>query len=642
MASVAALESALVEGRSPTEAVLAVVKKFNISTSTAWADYKVVRRRWANARERASLNPEASFGEALRRMDTLMRLAANGGDFKTALECERDRRGLLGIAAPETAQAGRATSTTDLSKYRNDPVGYARDILKAEPTPDQQAIAKALLEPPYRVMVKSGHNIGKSWLAAWITNWWFDTRNPSWGVTSAPDFRSVSDILWTEIRLQRQRAGIAGCMAPSAPAMGDGPEHRAKGYTARKGESFQGRHRAAMLFVFDEAEGVDPVFWQTADTMFHADGTHAFLAILNPTTTTSQSYVEENAVGSDGKPKWKVFSLSALNHPNIKTALENREREAKGEPLQPIPVPSAVSLHQVEGWLNDWFEPVRSGEQNPEFDIEFPPASGQWWKPDPDGEARVLGRRPSAGTYGVWTEGMWKRACENPQTPPVGELPEIGCDVARFGNDRTEIHVRCGPVSLQHEDYGGWDTVRVADRLMTLAKELAAWQNSQQPFGQWQDSRRPPQAEPVKATEIKIKVDDTGVGGGVTDILRANGFNVIAVNAGESAPQNDKYPLVRDQLWFETRNRAKAGQLDLSRLGAKMLARLQVQALAPIWWPTTDQRRQVESKSDVKERLKRSPDGMDALNLAYFEPGSGELPTVIQAGHATGQQRQRR
>lgn len=501
--------------------------------------------------------------------------------------------------------AQSVTASRDFTVYRSDPVGYIRDVLKMTPTPDQERIARALLEPPYRVMAKSGHNIGKTALSAMLTNWWYDSRDPSAVITTAPTKRDVVDLLWTEVRLQRLRAGLSmDFVGPSAPEMRTGEEHYAKGFTANTGESFQGRHRPHMFFVFDEAEGVDGTFWKTAGTMFQPDGTNAFLTILNPTTTTSHRYIEERAISEEGRRKWNVFSISSLNHPNIIAELNG----------QPPPVPNAVSLSQVRDWLTDWFETIHAEERDEDRDIEFPPGSGKWYRPGPDGEPRVLGRNPSAGTYGVWSERLWQRAASPPVAllwDCVSDRPEIGIDVARFGDDRTEFHVRCGPCSLQHEDRGGWDTVQTSERAMALADEWAGWWNAQRPNG----------VAEITGKDIALKVDDTGVGGGVTDIVGANGYSAVPVNAGSAAPDSTRYQRVRDQLWFETVERARAGRLDLSRLPATRLAKLEAQALAPEKSPMPDRRWRVESKEETKKKVGRSPDGMDAVNLAYYEAG---------------------
>lgn len=515
----------------------------------------------------------------------------------------------------------------DLTKYRLDPCGFAKDILDVKLWDRQKEMLESLIAKPRRTLSRWGHSVGKTFGEAVTVCWWYYTRRPSVTATTAPTQKAVRDLLWAEIRMLVRRAKLPNhFIGPAATEMRDPdfPEdHWAMGFTAQNGESFQGRHRESMAFLFDEAEALDKVYWTVTNTMFKPDDDHIWLACCNPTTTSSQRYQEEKYLNVSGGKKWFLHAGSSLEHPNIAVGLRNREREARGEQPEPLPYPNAVSLDQAEEWIGEWCEQVQLAEVDPLIDFQHPPGSGQWWRPGPEGESRILGRNPSAGTYGVWSESLWKLAIASgigpngEKTPrlmgSLAELPEIGCDVARFGDDRTELHGRHGPCSLFHEDHGGWDTVRTADRCMELADDLA----------KWYCSMRPAQAQPITGQQIPIKVDDTGVGGGVTDILSANGYNVVPVNAGSCAQDDSKYPLIRDELWFVTRDMAKAGELDLSRLPPKVLNRLEIQALAPTWKPTQDRRRKVETKEETKKRLGRSPDGLDAVNLAYYRASAG-------------------
>lgn len=494
-------------------------------------------------------------------------------------------------------------------RYQADPVGYCRDVLGVTLTADQAAIACAL---PGRVKVGAGHSVGKTFLSAAVVNWWFDTRDPGVVLTTAPTYRDVVDLLWTEVRLQRRRAKVNLAMpfiGPAAPEMRTSEEHWAKGYTARKGESFQGRHRDRMLFVFDEDEGIDPVYWRTTDTMYQPDGGHGWVAIGNPTTTSSQSYVEEQAAGPGGDPKWKHFSLSCLNHPNVLAGL-------RGEAP---PIPNAVSLGQVEQWVRDWTQPIGVGERQA-TDVEWPPASGQFRRPGPIFESRVLGRRPTTAGDTVWGDSLWA-ACEGPgELPEVATLPEVGCDVARFGDDWTEIHVRCGGVSLHHEAANGWDTARTAGRLKQLCREWAGWVTA----------RRAAQAAPFDPQQILVKVDDDGVGGGVVD--HGSGWNWVGVSAAAVPYDREDYPNRRSELWFALADRARRGELRLGLLDPAVRRELKRQALAPSWKLDSAGRRVVEPKADTKKKLGRSPDGMDAMNLAYAPAGGQEVATFVDRG----------
>ncbi len=521
------------------------------------------------------------------------------------------------------------------SPYLRDPVGYVNHVLHAELTHEQEEICRLLLEPPYRVLVLSGHNVGKSFLAACLINWWYDTFDPGVVISTAPTYKAVADVLWTEVRLQRHRAGLGGFRGDSQCRMATSPEHWAQGVTARKGEAFQGRHRAHMLFVLDECIGVDPVYWEAIDTMAKGTAGHAVLAIGNPTDQASRAYAESQATrGRQGEPKWAVYNLSSLDHPNIYSELRGQG---------PLPhLANAVGLEQVEQGINDECDKIPS-EEREATDLCWPPedfcrerweASGDmnrrefnewatailgmaWFRPGAVFESRWLGRWPTAGAFGVWSEGAWNAACKR-HGPDVYTVPHfisetrptIGCDVARYGDDYTAIHVRHLQTSLHHERHNGWSTTRTAGRLIELANEQAAWLSR----------FRPPTAAKISAKSIPINVDDDGVGGGVTDLLQAQGYHVRPCIAQTGPVDAARYAHLRDELWFAGPVRARRGKLDLSRIPREHLLRLKLQAMAPLWKQDAAGRRVVESKDDMKKRLgKGSPDDMDALNLAYHE-----------------------
>jgi len=504
------------------------------------------------------------------------------------------------LEADEAAQLARGP----WNDYPDNPIGYCRHILGIEPTPDQTAILNGLLLPPYRVLVGSGHNVGKTHAAACATNWWYDSFDPGVVITTAPTERDVIDLLWTEIRLQRQRAGLPNSFVGlRAPEMRTSDEHYAKGYTARLGESFQGRHRPRMLFVFDEADGIAPAYWTTTKTMFKSEMGHGWIAIGNPVSTVSAAALEELAVDSSGNPAWRQFHISALEHPNIAAELAG----------QVAPYPHAVSLAQVEQWIADWFEAVPEPETT---DIFW---RGKWYRPGPVADARVLGRRPAAGTYGVWSSLLFDSACRLQQWCEPSKVPEIGCDVARFGDDWTVICVRWGPLALFLEAWNGWSTDRIAGRLKYWARYAAEFHTRHVAAS----------AEPTNPKKIRVKIDDDGVGGGVIDL--ADGYAFIGVSAASKPLDPESYPNKRSELWFHTALRAKRGGIDLSRLPKDVLARLRQQACAPQWKMDGQGRRVVEPKEETKLKIGRSPDDMDALNLAFYDGGGFLAPTTTIA-----------
>lgn len=498
-----------------------------------------------------------------------------------------------------------------IERYAHDPVGYARDILHIEPWAKQIEIAEALLRPPYRVLVPSGHSVGKSFTGGWLTNWWFDTRPVSTCITTAPTHRDVCDILWTEVRVQRARAGRGGFRGRSSPELMDNDNHYAKGFTAERGESFQGRHPEHLLCIFDEAVGIGSIFWQTTKTMVQAGNpNHGWVCFFNPTDPSTQAY-EEYLRAGDGYPEagWHIVQMSALDHPNIAAELAGRKP----------PYPAAVRLSQVNDWIRDWATPIPA-EDKIATDIEWPPGSNKWYRAGPLFECRAQGLWPSQAVASVWSNAAWQQAEHAVGESAKDSIPEIGCDVARQGDDFTSIICRDGPVAYHHETHNGWTLNQTAGRLKQLCREACERCKKKN-----NDFNLRPQVIPVK-------IDPDGMGWGVID--QADGYNFIGVSAAGEARDSDTYRNVRSELWFSSVAYAKQGRLCLSGLSKESKALLRQQAIMPTWKVNAAGQCEVEPKEKTKDRLKRSPDDMDALNLAYYATMASRFTGVKVAPRA--------
>ncbi len=168
---------------------------------------------------------------------------------------------------------------------------------------------------------------------------------------------------------------------------------------------------------------------------------------------------------------------------------------------------------------------------------------------------------------------------------------EIGVDVARMGNDRTEFVKRKGYREMDRRTFTKLRTTEVVEELERFADY---------------------------DKQILIKVDDTGVGGGVTDILLKDGYNVMPLNFGQSATDKDRYPNLISEAWFYL-----ASIID--KIHVKNDRNLLTELTNREWKMDTRGRRAVESKDDYKKRGYRSPDLADATILAFYTP-KVELP----------------
>jgi hypothetical protein len=537
-------------------------------------------------------------------------------------------------------------------------------------------MGRGLLEAPYRVLAPSANSQGKTSGSAALSLWWFCTRSPAIIRTTAPKFDQVRDLLWKEIRRLARRLKTPLPFLPKACRIERSEDDYAVGATATGESGWKGHHGPNQLFIFDEATDVADEFWTATETMFQPPG-HAWLAIFNPTSTSSRVYLEFSRVDSAGRrgeaPAWNVVRMSALDHPNL-------EAELKG--LPPV-VPDAMRAARFGELLAAWSTvvdadptiPVGSPGGPEAGDVVWPPvwattyrdASGNLpeassrleniknrpsgpgdnptaisgvgpyfgqvskvYRPGPEAEACLLARFPSQGTSAVWGDADWLSACRDlPGMSPLEwdtaepvPVPELGCDVARFGDDYTEIHARSGPISLLHESAAKRPTDATTGRLIEVAQLLAEWYNDA--IQHLPDSKRPGS---ITRFEVPIKIDDDGVGGGVSDALVGMRYNVTRITAQSAALEAERYPNKRSELWFVTAERARTGALDLSGLDADIRDELRRQALTCTWSLNGQGQRVVMPKDKIKAELKRSPDGLDAMNLAYY-PGQVSGPST--------------
>jgi len=166
---------------------------------------------------------------------------------------------------------------------------------------------------------------------------------------------------------------------------------------------------------------------------------------------------------------------------------------------------------------------------------------------------------------------------------PQGAI-EVGVDVARMGDDRTVFKKRKGLVELETKSYTKLRTTEVCDKL-----ELFVDFNK----------------------DVLLKVDDTGVGGGVTDEMIVRGYRVMAINFGAKAYDPDKYPNLISEAWFYLASIIETVQLEMD-------SDLLMELTSRQWKMDSKGRRAVEGKADYKKRGFRSPDNADALIMCFY------------------------
>jgi hypothetical protein len=489
----------------------------------------------------------------------------------------------------------------DLSAYRGRYRDYCIEVLGFTPWEAQERLVGGMFRPPYRSLGRAGHGVGKSRAAASAISFIYDTLDPVMVVSTAPREESVKNIVWREVHDLRAHAGLPGFKSDVSMELRSSPQHFAIGMTARDAYSFHGKHLLRNYFILDEAEGIKPEFWSAAQSMMMGEA-YGLLAIYNPYTTSCQAYAEEMAGNCN------LTVISCLDHPNIALQLAGK----------PPLIPSAVSLDWVMSELA-LFSEVVSADEADENCFEFPPRTAhksvlavyppRWWRITPHVAIRVFGRWPPEGADTVWNEALFDRCRANRIQVEPHWRSAIGVDVARFGDDLTEIGVRRGPCLVHMESHSGWNTAKTASRLKRLCHEF----------------RGP---EPEQA--VRVYVDEPGIGGAVVD--QGDGYNFIGINPSWSLKDipGEVCHNVRAKLWWDGKTIAQQGVMDLSRLTEDQAKELKRQLLVQTYFfkEGTEGKIALTEKKKIKELLKRSPDTADQLNLTYCQLDLNTVETV--------------
>jgi len=213
----------------------------------------------------------------------------------------------------------------------------------------------------------------------------------------------------------------------------------------------------------------------------------------------------------------------------------------------------------------------------------------EWGESSPAYQARVLGEFPSEGEDCLIPLAWAEHAMET-LAAPMGEK-RMGVDVARFGNDRTVLAVRHGRVLTHIESYQGRDLMQTCGVVIATA-----------------------QAQGIPPAQIYL--DDGGLGGGVTDRLREQGFPIVAVNFGAQAREQQRFANCRSEMYWHLRDNMNPENPKSVQI-PKRYSALAYECASMKYGYTSKGQIQIESKDNIRKRIGRSPDLADALALTF-------------------------
>ena len=464
------------------------------------------------------------------------------------------------------------------------PEEFARKVLRVRLWDKQLELLRAL--PQHRrVAVKAGNGLGKGFSAAVAVLWFLHTHDPAIVLSTAPTFRQVRYILWRQIHTLYRRAPdvLQGKLLDTRWELGD--DRYAMGISADTADQFQGFHSPNMLIVVDEAEGVSDSIYEAIEAVMTSDGSRLLL-IGNPTTVSGmfrRAFHEERSL-------YHCITISALDSPNVRAGR--------------VVFPGLTTARWVEERRQIW------GEENPLYGArvlgEFPDqadntlirlsdveaAASRWIALPPPPNGGRPAALPQPGQPGQEGALALREPAQAPDLPaplpaPVGDVV-LAVDVARYGSDHSVILRRRGLHIEEIRTFNGMDTMELAGWVAAAIREF----------------------QPAQTC-----IDEIGVGAGVVDRLREQGFGVRGVNVAHAARQKDVFANLRAEGYWRLRELFAAGDLtippDQQLMGE----------LAALQYSFDSQGRLLmEAKDDLKKRGLPSPDRADALMLAFVTP----------------------
>ena len=177
-------------------------------------------------------------------------------------------------------------------KWRGDAVCFVQEVLGVDPSEQQAELLTEASKPGAKVSVSSGHGTGKTTSLAWLVLWFLLFRSNVKVPCTAPSKSQLKDVLWAE--LGKWYAKLPGwwkeqvkVLSERVEIVGSEATRFAVARTARKEnpDALQGFHADNLLFLIDEAAGVNEKIFEVARGALSTESAGVVMC-ANPTQLT--------------------------------------------------------------------------------------------------------------------------------------------------------------------------------------------------------------------------------------------------------------------------------------------------------------------------------------------------------------------
>lgn len=492
-----------------------------------------------------------------------------------------------------------------LSRYKDDPVLFAIDVLGFEPWSKQVDILRSV-QDHIHTAVRSCHGSGKSEIASIIACWWVATRpiGEAIVVTTAPTYPQVHNILWEAIRRhhrvakERFELGLSPMELPGYITQDDDwktANGTLVGFGRKPADSndhaFQGIHRRYVLVIVDESCGIVPKLFTAVEAITTTENSR-ILAVGNPDDPSAHFF---KFFTSD--PTWHRIDISSFDSPNYTRDHEGHYTDQDRADRNCNQPDVCAEREWAKRWDRDknirrdtlpmlpnktWVEERRLA----------------WGEDSPLWASKVLGQFPDTSLNTLFSLSTMQVGWDTDIKPARTADIIFGVDLSRFGPDYSTVY--------KYED----GNVRLIDSWGGKADEVKV-------DGMESAARVHQLALSYGATEVRI--DAEGIGGPILDqITRLSEGSYAVVEMRGSAPSPDRYRWrnARAYWYDDARDQMSRGMIDIDISDTKLSDELQQ---VQYHFKNQQGALQIESKDDMKKRGLKSPDFADAAIYAMAD-----------------------
>lgn len=464
-------------------------------------------------------------------------------------------------------------TTKKLAPYRNNPARFVLECIDCSPAPYQIEILDALAKYK-RVAVRGPHGLGKTCLAAWLVIWGVLTAEDAKLITTASAWRQLTKYLWPEI-------------------------HKWVGKLKWRTIGRKPFTRYEQLTMSLKLSATQEAFAVASDDPALIEGAHARTigyifdeAKAIPDATWDAVEGAFSGAGEDTGRRAYALAISTPGNPQGRFYdIHTRKAGYEEWYTRHVTLEEAIDAGRIS---RDWAEKRKR----------------QWGEASAVYQTRVLGNFAASEEESViplaWVEAAIERWHVQHDSGKVGDFVGVGVDVGR-GGDPSVLALRFGNMITELREYQTRDTMMIVGYTKGI----------------------------IEAHGGVPVVDVIGVGAGVVDRLRESGIRAVAFNAGAKTSLRDKsgelgFADTRSAAWWNLRELLDPRTNDTIALPPN--DNLIGELTAPRWRVMSGGKIKVESKDEVKKRLRRSTDNADAVIQIFWNalPQDFEVPAVTQ------------